>query len=199
MCSQLKISATNLVFYQFCFSESVSSFLFSATGRQLHVPGQPRSGWAYLPAMRGKPPFMYDNLSFFSFFSKLQSCCHRLIVRHSFFYHWAAVKEPDSLSQHPSLLILHISLSLCYCKGNHTPTWIHINTGLPVRHWAVKHTRQTHGHMVLCVTTETALVGILIYFLFAQQNITFICDSNTVPPFLLLWWTQEPSFHCVIN
>lgn len=41
------------------------SIFFSATGRQLHVPGQPRSRRAYLPAMRGKPPSMYDNLSFF--------------------------------------------------------------------------------------------------------------------------------------
>ena len=71
--SRLKLSATHLFIYQFCSTESVSplfSSCFTATGRQLHVPGQPRSRRAYLPAMRGKRPSVYDSVSFSFFFFK---------------------------------------------------------------------------------------------------------------------------------
>lgn len=68
MCFHLKLPATHSVIYHFCLTEAVCYFFFfcfSAIGRQLHVPGQSRSRRADLPTMRGKPPSLYDDLSFF--------------------------------------------------------------------------------------------------------------------------------------
>lgn len=139
--------------------------------------------------MRGKRPSMYDNVSFFFKAAAMlpQVDCQQAAFSPIELLH----KSRTACHYHPPFVTLHISLALCYCKGSHTPTCLHINTGLPVRGCTVK--------LAVCVTTETALVGVLIYLVVEQQKITFYLWQWCYSSFHLLWWTKRPLFHCEIK